>query len=246
MQILGPSHLSVLIVGLVSLTMLCSIARRAPETVQRRTAVAFAIALLLTKAVTFLRAWHLGYLSLQNALPMHLCDWAIFIVAVALVTRHRAACEIGYFWGLAGTFQAILTPDLHFDFPAIEFFLFFFSHGGIVLGAIFALLISRHRLTWRSVWRVWAWLHVYAACALIANLLTGANYGYLMGKPGRPSLLDFLGPWPWYILALEVVAILLFSTLFWIWCAFFSQFAAPERSEPGVKGNSKLSDGWAG
>ncbi len=217
MQVLGPSHATVLCAGLICLGLLFWVARSAPRKVQRRIAITLGIALLLAKVATFLRTWHLGHLSIQNALPMHLCDWATFVVATALLTQNRTACEIGYFWGLAGTLQAIFTPDLHFDFPATEFFLFFFSHGGIVLGAIFALWVSHHRLTWRSVWRSWAWLHVYAACALVANFLTGANYGYLMKKPGRASLLDFLGPWPWYILVLEVLAVIFFVALLWLW-----------------------------
>jgi hypothetical integral membrane protein (TIGR02206 family) len=46
------------------------------------------------------------------------------------------------------------------------------------------------------------------------NRLTGGNYLFLSRKPEGGSLLDLLGPWPWYILSLEAVALLLFTILY--------------------------------
>ena len=34
-----------------------------------------------------------------------------------------------------------------------------------------------------------------------------ANYFLIMGKPPAGSLLDFMGPWPWYILTGQFVAL---------------------------------------
>ncbi|HEY9576408.1 MAG TPA: TIGR02206 family membrane protein, partial [Pseudobacillus sp.] len=47
------------------------------------------------------------------------------------------------------------------------------------------------------------------------NQLTDGNYLYLHHKPETASLLDFLGPYPWYILSLEAVAFTL-SLLVWL------------------------------
>ena len=48
---------------------------------------------------------------------------------------YRVAVELTYFWGLAGTLQAIVTPDLSAGFPQLEFFMFVVGHLGIVIAA---------------------------------------------------------------------------------------------------------------
>jgi len=59
-----------------------------------------------------------GKFTAADAMPMQLCDWAMFAVIAALVTRRRGVYELAYFWGLAGTLQAILTPNLRDGFPS--------------------------------------------------------------------------------------------------------------------------------
>ena len=51
-------------------------------------------------------------LSLPKALPFQLCDWAMVAIIVALLTGRERWLEVAYFWGIGGTLQAIITPDL--------------------------------------------------------------------------------------------------------------------------------------
>ena len=81
-----------------------------------------------------------GAADLASAFPLQLCDAAIFISAFALVLRKQLLVELTYFWGLAGTIQAVITPDLPQHFPSFPFFQYYVAHGGIVAAALFLVV----------------------------------------------------------------------------------------------------------
>jgi len=148
-------------------------------------------------------------------LPMELCDWADFSVIVALTARRRGFYEVAYFWGLSGTLQAVLTPNLAVRFPDFQFISFFVVHSGVVAGVLFMTLAMGFRPTWASLLRALGWSQVYLAAALVANRLTGANFGFLSHKPMVATLLDFLSTKkPLYILELELLMVAFFLALY--------------------------------
>jgi len=49
--------------------------------------------------------------------------------------------------------------------------------------------------------------------ALGVNTLLGTNFGFASRPPANPSLIDHLGPWPWYLLSMQAIAVTLFLLL---------------------------------
>ncbi|MGH3672893.1 MAG: TIGR02206 family membrane protein, partial [Pseudonocardiaceae bacterium] len=49
------------------------------------------------------------------------------------------------------------------------------------------------------------------------NQVAGTNYGFLTAKPTVASLLDVLGPWPWYLLSELVLGATVWAVLTWPW-----------------------------
>jgi len=174
-----------------------------------------------------------GELSWQYALPLEFCHWVLFAAVISLFRPTQLLSEIAYFWGSAGTLQATLTPDISQGFPSLEFILFFWSHGGILLAILFLFVGQDFRPRRGSVWRMLLAANLYAATVGFLDKLFGWNYGYLCGKPFQPSLMDYLGPWPWYLVSLEFVALLSFWFLSLPWkiievCS--SRFAAHSKA----------------
>lgn len=214
LQWLGPGHLTALALTILVPLALAWFARRSPGTrLPHGFAYGLAAALIVNKLAVLRFAHQHGGLDLQTGLPMHLCDWATVAAILALVGRWPLAYELAYFWGLAGTLQGVLTPDLEGDFTEPHVLRFFLSHGGIIAAALYLTLGLGLRPRAGCVVRVLLWTNGYAIAAGTVNALTGANYGYLCAKPDRPSLLDHLGPWPLYLASLEVLALLLFLAL---------------------------------
>jgi hypothetical integral membrane protein (TIGR02206 family) len=138
----------------------------------------------------------------------------VTIVSVlALWTARPALVELTWFWALTASLQAVLTPDLGADFPELVYWTFFITHSGAVVAAV--QLVLGRRITPRpgAVRRAFGATLVVAAAAGTANLLTGGNYMWLREKPDTWSLLDVMGPWPWYILSAAVLALVLFTLL---------------------------------
>lgn len=150
-----------------------------------------------------------------QVLPFQLCDWAMVVVIVALWTHRRGWFEVAYFWGLGGTVQAILTPNLPYGFPDCRFFSFFISHCGIVIGIGFLMLRYRLRPQTWSIVRVFLWTELYFVITLSVDALTQANYGFLLHKPEASTLLNILSDYrPLYLFQMHLLALAFFVALY--------------------------------
>jgi hypothetical integral membrane protein (TIGR02206 family) len=154
-----------------------------------------------------------GTWSARYNLPLHLTDAVTLVAVVALWTPRPLLVEVVYFWALTASLQAVLTPDLGQAFPSIFYFTYFATHVGAVVTA--CLLTFGLRMTPRAgaIWRVYLVTAAFAAIVAAADLVTGANYMYLRHKPERSSLLDLMGPWPWYILGGAAFGLAVFGVL---------------------------------
>ena len=194
--------------------VLCVACRRSPGPWVRGAGRALALVLAADAVVFLVRQVVGGGWSVRNSLPLALCDVALVVAAVSCwFPSWSLGVELTYFWGLSGTLQAVLTPDLHVGFPSLEFVLFVVGHLGIVLAALY--LVAGLRIVPRpgAALHVFAITVAYAAVIGAFNWLTGSNYMYLAAPPENPSLLSLLGPWPWYLLNATGVAIVLFAVL---------------------------------
>lgn len=143
-----------------------------------------------------------------HVLPLHLCDLVLGIAIVAFVFRQPLAFELAYCFGLAGSTQALLTPDIAGPLPLWRLAYFFGAHAAVIAAVLFLALVERMRLRPGTLRRALGALTLYAVAIGSFNAAAGTNYGYLCHKPQQPSLLDYLGPWPWYILAVGLIAAL--------------------------------------
>lgn len=234
----GPSHqavLALLVAGAVGLVVLGR--RQRARDPRDRVGKGLALTLLATTVPMQLLFVTERFRDLERALPLQLCDLAWMVSAYALWSHRRWAVALTYYWGLTLTTQAVLTPDLGADFPQVSFLAFWAMHLLVVWAAVY--------LTWgRGLIPDWGSYRTallatagWAVVAFAVNVMAGTNFGYLNEKPPSASVLDLLGPWPWYVLAEVAVVATGWALLTWPWVASAeraARSAAP--SAPGGAG----------
>ena len=152
--------------------------------------------------------------AIERFIPFHLCDIAAVTAGFAILTRNPLLCELTYCWGLAGTMQALITPNLTLDFPHPFFWSFFIQHGAVVIVALYLPLAMKWKPRDGVILRMFFWNQIYFFAALTMNWVLGTNFGFLARKPKTTTLLDHLGDWPTYLFWLQLLAILLMFLLF--------------------------------
>jgi len=143
-----------------------------------------------------------------TSLPLALCRINEFLCIYMLFRRSYQTFEIAYFLSI-GSISALLMPDLPVGFPDPRFVLFFLSHSLSLLAVLYAIVGFGFRPTLQSLKRVLVFLGVYTLVIAGVNLLLDSNYLFLRQKPAGASILDYLGPWPVYLIALILLAIVL-------------------------------------
>lgn len=157
--------------------------------------------------------WQADIFIITQDLPLHLCNIMTLVMPFIIWYRWRAAWAMTFFWIMAGCAQSIFTPTLTESLPHYEAVRYWMVHGVIILGALYGALVLGFTVTWKDALKSALGLNVLAAILYPINVALGANYMYLNAKPPGTTFYDLLGPWPGYILALEVAIALFFGLL---------------------------------
>ena len=217
-KLLGPVHLAILASVPLLAGLLAYIQKKlAPGS--RKLRIGLACFILLDSAIYYGFLIARGQLTFPDHLPLELCDASLCLVIIALFTVNQAVFDLAYFGALAGATMALLTPNLWEDFPSFSTIQFFVDHGLIVVGALFLAWSGLARPRPGSVRRAMIAVNLFAACVGTFDYAFKTDYMYLRAKPPNTSLLDVLGPWPWYLAATEFVACGVFLLLylpFWL------------------------------
>jgi hypothetical integral membrane protein (TIGR02206 family) len=212
--LLSADHLAALATTAALCVALPALARARPGAWTRHLARALAVTLLAWE-VAYRVALLRGSYDPASDLPLQLTDAATVVAALALWSPRPLLFELTYFWGLTAALQAALTPGLETDerFPSFFYWHYFITHCGAVVAALF--LAFGERLTPRpgAITRMLLATAAWASVAAAANVVTGGNYMFLRERPDTASLLDYMGPWPWYILSAALLAVALFALL---------------------------------
>jgi len=176
---------------------------------KQKTKLGAALTLIPLSAVIFRMCLliYLGIFDYKLDLPLHLCRMMCFIAFYVMASRHRFWLGVLYFWIIAGTLNATITPDLHYGFPHYDYLFYFPNHAGLIILAFYIPLVYKIDITFRDAINALLMINVFLFTLHGVNYLIGSNYMFTMHKPPVASLMDYLGPWPWYLFTGQFLAI---------------------------------------
>jgi len=165
-------------------------------------------------------SWHtwkasIGEWTAQEMLPLHVCSVFVVLNAIMMLARNYRIYEISYFLAIGGAMQAMLTPDAGiYGMGHFRAWQTLIAHAMIMTGPIYMTVVEGFRPTWKSLGRVFIFANLYMLVITPFNLLIGSNYMFTIHKPVTASLMDMLHPWPWYLLELELIALVICVVLY--------------------------------
>lgn len=171
---------------------------------------------LVSLTVIVFHVYHivLGNYNLSEDLPLFLCSFLALIMPCFTYTRRYWMYEILLFWIIAGTLQGVITPDIANGFPSLDYFRYWIVHLGLLTIIFYATFVLKMRPKFKSVFKSFFALQIYAIILMVLNNVLGANYSYLNSKPESASALDYFGEWPYYLLVMEAILIPFFLLIY--------------------------------
>ena len=229
-QPFGLLHLVTVAIVLATIAAFVAYGRRASREGAARLGRALGVTLVVYYVIEgIVRVTMLGVAPVL-LLPMELCSALFFIGAFALYTGNALALEVLFFWAFAGTVHALITPTPGEGFPSLEYVRYFVCHGLLVLVATYAVLALDLALSWKSALRALLALQLWELVVAVVDLALDQNFMYLRHPPPSPTLIDSLGPWPIYLVSLELVGTA--SFLLWLGVALAVRKVLPPRPSP--------------
>jgi hypothetical integral membrane protein (TIGR02206 family) len=162
--------------------------------------------------------------------PLQLCHLCGAAAALVLLSPQRGVRAVLYFCGLGLCAQALITPALS-EGPAFYPFWFFWGTHGMIVGvAVYDVVARGFRPGLRDYGVACIVAAIYVAAVLPIDVALGWNYGFVgPSRPGVPSIVDLLGPWPQRLLLIAAIAAAAMGSLLVPWIVAGRPAARPAR-----------------
>ncbi|SVE12194.1 uncharacterized protein METZ01_LOCUS465048, partial [marine metagenome] len=130
-----------------------------------------------------------GTIYLWQDLPLHICNYVLFISVIALYNRNEYLFNFCYFNAFSAALLANLTPDLNGVTGDIGVFFFFLHHFLIIINVVWMIVAFDMKPSIKGVFSTVILLNVFAVPIGLINILIYklgfgfANYMYLRQPP---------------------------------------------------------------
>ncbi len=214
-QLFGPGHLiSLAVLFIAGIIIIYSGTKLISEEQRKRLTILITLCLIIPEIPDLFYRTYILMEPVKDNLPLHLCGVSLYITAYALISGRQIFFELAYFWGLGGAIMALLSPGDIFYFPHLLNLIFYSSHGLIIIGVLFMVIVRKFRPDIFSLLRASVINAAYLLLVYPVNIILDTNYLFLRFKPKGDTLINHMGPWPVYIAGMLALGIASYIILY--------------------------------
>lgn len=186
------THIALLaLTAVVSLYIYFNRDKLQKPSVSRNLKYFFVIALLTQQAVLYIWYGASGYFKITESLPLYHCRVAVLCTAFGLITDRSLPRTLGCLWGTIGGVIALLIPNPDpFLFPHYTLVSYFGGHMILLWANMYVLFVQDFVLEKENLIKTLVFTNLFHLFVLVFDMITGANYCYLMGPPFEIAILE--------------------------------------------------------
>ena len=130
-----------------------------------------------------------------------------------MLSGSKSLFQLCFYWSVGAIF-AVATPDVKYSFPNFMTVSFFITHFYILFAvAYFYLYFSFRPAIW-GYFTAFFTINIICLGVYFLNVHLGTNYLYVNRVPSFSSPLNYFGEWPYYIIVVELIYIILTYLLY--------------------------------
>lgn len=198
---------------IIALILIIYSSKHLQNKAQRNVLIILGLITALSQLMKVIIRLYLGVFDYTIDLPLHLCNILPFIVPLAIVSKKRFVWAICFFWIMAGTFQALISPTLLHSFPHYEYHRYWNVHCGLVIIALYPIFVWKWRVFVTDLLFSMIGLNILGLIMYGIDIWIDANYMYMRAWPPGKTIYNFLGEWPIYHYKIEGLMVVLFGLL---------------------------------
>ncbi len=210
---MGTSHV-IVILTIVVISILTYKYRERLKRYKKWIRMMMGVTLLILHITKYVWLYFNGIHELDNFLPLHLSSMTTMLMGIILIINHEGLCKIIYFWAMIAGLQATFVPELEHGFNHLRFYQFFIDHALLFYAPFFMTVIYGYRPTYKTLWKSYFYLFLYALFVMMMDFMLDVNYMILKEKPSIPTPLDYMGDWPYYLIFLVIAELAFFHLLY--------------------------------
>ena len=155
----------------------------------------------------------IGNWTIQDFLPLHLCNISYFICILVLLNKKQWMYEWTLLLAMPSALNALITPELIWGSSNWHIFEYYFLHGSLILVPLYLMFVMNYKLRIFSWWKTFLRAQIVFVIVFLLNLLLDTNYMFLLSKPLVDNPL-VIGDWPFYILFVQLFGFLHIAVIY--------------------------------